>query len=100
MVAGKLKCNIQRNGKVRIQGAISDEAGMLKGSQSTYQVRVQQICQAGPFSVSFNLPGPVDPRLVMPTFRSDGILEVVVMRLAGSNEEGTPAAPVFVDLED
>ena len=43
-------------------------------------MRIQQICFPGPFAISFNLPGPVDPRLCCPRFRPDGILEALVMR--------------------
>ncbi|XP_010428704.1 PREDICTED: increased DNA methylation 3 [Camelina sativa] len=76
----KIKCEIQREGRVCIQGvvpeiAIPSETGYL------YRMQVQQLCPPGPFSITFNLPGQVDPRLFSPTFRSDGILEVVVVKL-------------------
>ncbi|TXG51877.1 hypothetical protein EZV62_021046 [Acer yangbiense] len=43
-------------------------------------MKFQQLCPAGPFTVSFRLPGPVDPRLFSPNFRSDGIFEGVVIK--------------------
>nr|DAD22320.1 TPA_asm: hypothetical protein HUJ06_023783 [Nelumbo nucifera] len=36
------------------------------------------VCPPGPFTISFSLPVPVDPRLFLPDLRSDGILEVVM----------------------
>lgn len=41
----------------------------------------QQLTPPGPFTLSFSLPGPVDPRLFSPKFRDDGILEAVVVKL-------------------
>ncbi|XP_057975567.1 increased DNA methylation 3 [Malania oleifera] len=78
-----VKCDIQRDGKVHVHGVITS-GGVLRDSPSVYQIRVQQLCTPGPFSVCFNLPGPVDPRLSSPNFRSDGILEVIVMKYRAS----------------
>lgn len=78
-MAGKVRCDIQRDGKVCVQGVIAD-AGVIRDSSSEYQMKVQQLCPPGPFTVTFNLPGPVDPRLFSPNFRPDGILEVTVMK--------------------
>ena len=77
---GKVKCEIQWDGKVLIQGMVTEGTGLLQGLSSICQMRVQKIYSTGPFTFSFNLPGPVDPRLFSPRFRPDGILEVVVMR--------------------
>ncbi|CAH9079837.1 unnamed protein product [Cuscuta europaea] len=78
---GHLKCDIQRDGKVNIEGVITESHQLLRNSSAgLYQVNVQELCPPGPFSVSFSLPGPVDPRLCSPTFRQDGILEVVVVK--------------------
>lgn len=78
-LAGKLKCQIQRDGRVHIEGVMTD-VGLLKDSLTVYQMKVQQLCPPGPFTICFNLPGPVDPRLFSPNFRPDGILEMVVMK--------------------
>ncbi|CAK7331480.1 unnamed protein product [Dovyalis caffra] len=75
-----LKCDIQHNGTVHIKGVVTIDAGILKDSCSVFQMRVQQLCPPGPFTISFKLPGPVDPRLFCPNFRNDGVLEVAVMK--------------------
>ncbi|KAG6648244.1 hypothetical protein I3843_07G131900 [Carya illinoinensis] len=77
--SGKLKCEIQRDGRVHIEGVIA-RTGILKDSSTVFQMKVQELCPSGPFTISFNLPGPVDPRLSSPTFRPDGILEVIVFK--------------------
>ncbi|KAK8512660.1 hypothetical protein V6N13_082803 [Hibiscus sabdariffa] len=84
----KLKCEIQRDGKVIIQGMITQGTGLLQEQSSKCKMIVEKFCSPGPFTISFNLPGPVDPRLFSPNFRPDGILEVVVMR------NRNPSAPV------
>lgn len=79
VLAGKVKCQIQRDGRVHIEGVMTG-VGLLRDSSTVYQMKVQQLCPPGPFTICFNLPGPVDPRLFSPNFRPDGILEMVVMK--------------------
>lgn len=76
----KIKCEIQREGRVCIQGVIP-EIAIPSDTGCLYRMQVQQLCPPGPFSITFNLPGQVDPRLFSPNFRSDGIFEVVVVKL-------------------
>ncbi|KAE8704247.1 hypothetical protein F3Y22_tig00110458pilonHSYRG00311 [Hibiscus syriacus] len=78
----KLKCEIQRDGKVLIQGIIPQGTEVLRGLSKKCEMRNEMFCSPGPFTISFTLPGPVDPRLFSPTFRPDGILEVVVLRIS------------------
>ncbi|OMP00072.1 hypothetical protein CCACVL1_03468, partial [Corchorus capsularis] len=82
----KVKCEIQRDGRVVIQGTITKGTELLQGCSSICQMKVQQMPTAGPLTISFNLPGPVDPRLMSPTFRPDGILEVMVLRYRGPSD--------------
>ncbi|KAK8705780.1 hypothetical protein V6N13_049372 [Hibiscus sabdariffa] len=89
----QLKCEIQRDGKVRIQGVVTRGTGMLEGISSKCEMKVEKFCSPGPFSISFNLPGSVDPRLFSPKFRPDGILEVVVMRSMNPGDPVDAGAP-------
>lgn len=75
-----LCCNIETDGKVCIQGVAHGSELAKKTPDVTYELSVSQLTPPGPFSISFRLPGPVDPRLFVPTFRSDGILEGVVLK--------------------
>ncbi|CAL5383295.1 unnamed protein product [Camellia sinensis] len=72
-----VKYTIQPNGKVHVEGLVGNVA-MLKDMPNPFEMKVEQLCPSGPFHVTFDLPGPVDPRLCSPNFRPDGILEVVV----------------------
>lgn len=80
MFAGDLSCEIERDGKVHLQGVITGGELAKKNPKTEYHMNVAQLSPPGPFTISFKLPGPVDPRLFSPTFRSDGILEGVVMK--------------------
>ncbi|XP_056847115.1 increased DNA methylation 3 isoform X2 [Raphanus sativus] len=77
----QIKCEIQREGRVCIQGVVPEIAIPSDSSGCLYRMQVQQLCPPGPFSITFNLPGQVDPRLFSPKFRPDGIFEVVVVKL-------------------
>ncbi|CAL5383287.1 unnamed protein product [Camellia sinensis] len=68
---------VRRNSSVHVEGLVGNVA-MLKDMPNPFEMKVEQLCPSGPFHVTFDLPGPVDPRLCSPNFRPDGILEVVV----------------------
>ncbi|XAR61507.1 hypothetical protein NMG60_11015952 [Bertholletia excelsa] len=73
---GNLKCTIGADGRVCIEGVVGGPR-MLNDSKSL-GMKAKLLCPTGPFTVSFSLPGPVDPRLASCSFGSDGILEVLV----------------------
>ena len=79
-MAGKVKLDVSNDGKVTIQGLVQDSEFFLTNQCSNnYKAKVQQLAPSGNFNISFYLPGRVDPRLVTPTIRNTGILEVMVM---------------------
>ncbi|KAL6966472.1 hypothetical protein U1Q18_032252 [Sarracenia purpurea var. burkii] len=73
-----ITCDIDCDGRVHIQGTVT--GGVLKDPSTVYEMKVQELCPPGRFTISFNLPGPVDPRLASPNFRADGILEIVIFK--------------------
>lgn len=79
VVAGPFSCEIESNGKVHLRGSTSGGRTIKKRSR-VFEMEFQQLCPPGPFTLSFSLPGPVDPRLFAPNFRSDGIFEAVVLK--------------------
>ncbi|EEF52910.1 conserved hypothetical protein [Ricinus communis] len=72
-------CEIESSGKVHIQGTMSGGETIKKRSR-VFRMKFRRLCPAGPFTLSFNLPGPVDPRLFSPNFRTDGIFEAVIIK--------------------
>ncbi|WVY92471.1 hypothetical protein V8G54_031559 [Vigna mungo] len=43
-------------------------------------MKIRKLCPPGPFTLSFSLPGPVDPRLFAANFRADGLLEGIAIK--------------------
>ncbi len=78
--AGDFKCEVECDGKVMIKGTTTTgESRMFKGSR-LFHMQTQYLCPPGAFTVSFYLPGPVEPNQFTGTFGSDGILEGIVMK--------------------
>ncbi|BBN16086.1 hypothetical protein MPTK1_7g03340 [Marchantia polymorpha subsp. ruderalis] len=74
------KCEVEGDGKVTIKGSTTTgEARVLRG-QRVFNMMSQFLCPPGLFTVSFRLPGAVEPTQFTGTFGSDGILEGIVMK--------------------
>ncbi|XP_061337145.1 increased DNA methylation 3 [Gastrolobium bilobum] len=76
---GQFSCDIESDGRVHIRGLLTGGRTITKQSR-VFQMKIRQLCSPGPFTLSFSLPGPVDPRLFAPNFRPDGIFEGVVVK--------------------
>ncbi|KAK2642299.1 hypothetical protein Ddye_024062 [Dipteronia dyeriana] len=76
-----LKFVIRFDGTVCIQGVpiTTDSAASMQYSSDGHQI-FQQLSSPGLITVLFTLPGPVDPHMAKLAIRSDGILEVVVLK--------------------
>ncbi|XP_017254666.1 increased DNA methylation 3-like [Daucus carota subsp. sativus] len=72
-----MKCSVRDDGRVKIEGVVTDSS--LRSDGVLYEVKVQEFSPPGPFSISFDLPGPVDPRLTAFDFKH-GILDATVMK--------------------
>ncbi|CAA3000853.1 Hypothetical predicted protein [Olea europaea subsp. europaea] len=77
---GQFSCEVERDGKVIIKGVTSTGVKTVSKYSRVFEMKFQQQCPPGTFTLCFSLPGPVDPRLFSPYFRSDGILEGVVAK--------------------
>nr|KYP63154.1 hypothetical protein KK1_017720 [Cajanus cajan] len=77
--SNQFSCDIESDGRVQIRGVLTGGRTIMKQSR-IFQMNTRQLCPPGPFTLSFSLPGPVDPRLFAPNFRSDGIFEGVVVK--------------------
>ncbi|KAL4198102.1 hypothetical protein AMTRI_Chr03g44210 [Amborella trichopoda] len=76
----QFSCEVECDGKVLIKGVtVTGEKNMLRHSR-WFHMRTENLCPPGPFTLSFRLPGPVDPRLFYGTFGPDGILEAIVRK--------------------
>ncbi|CAH9123216.1 unnamed protein product [Cuscuta epithymum] len=77
---GEFNCEIERDGKVHIRGVTSTSENVVSRQSRLFEIKFQEQCPPGAFTMSFSLPGPVDPRLIASNFRSDGIFEAVIMK--------------------
>nr|GEY90370.1 cysteine protease XCP1-like [Tanacetum cinerariifolium] len=59
---GKVKLDVRNDGKVMIKGLVQDSEFLTNRCSNNYKPKVQQLAPSGNFNISFNLPGPVDPR--------------------------------------
>nr|TKS04367.1 uncharacterized protein D5086_0000145680 [Populus alba] len=67
-------------GEVLIKGVtITGERTVYKFSQK-FDMLSRNLCPPGQFSISFQLPGPVDPRQLTSNFGDDGILDALIMK--------------------
>ncbi|KAJ8538217.1 hypothetical protein K7X08_014757 [Anisodus acutangulus] len=67
---GEFNCEIEKFGKVLIRGVTSTGGRTVSRYSRVFNMKIQQQCPSGAFTVSFSLPGPVDPTLFSPNFRA------------------------------
>eukprot|EP01018_Ginkgo_biloba_P029148 Gb_23721 [translate_table: standard] len=76
----EFSCEVECDGKVMIRGTTTTGEQRVYKSSRVFHMQTQHLCPPGPFTVSFQLPGPVEPREFSGNFGSDGILEGIVMK--------------------
>ncbi|XP_004231265.1 increased DNA methylation 2 isoform X2 [Solanum lycopersicum] len=72
-------CEVEIDGKVLIKGMTTGDRTVHKYSQ-VFEMQTQNLCPTGNFTISFKLPGPVDPQAFSGIFGTDGILEGIVLK--------------------
>lgn len=77
---GGFSCHVESDGKVVIKGITTTGEQLIEKDSRVFHMHTQFLCPPGPFTVSFQLPGPVEPCEFPSTFGSDGIFEAVVMK--------------------
>lgn len=76
----EFSCEVENDGKVSIRGVtVAGEKTVCRYRQM-FEMQSQNFCPPGHFSISFKLPGPVDPLQFSGNFGTDGILEGIVMK--------------------
>eukprot|EP00249_Psilotum_nudum_P007523 c20625_g1_i2 orf=384-1889(-) len=77
---GEFSCYVESDGKVVIKGTTTTGEPQVYKNDRVFQIQTQFLCPPGPFTISFQLPGPVEPCQFPGTFGSDGVFEAVVMK--------------------
>ncbi|GMH13164.1 hypothetical protein Nepgr_015005 [Nepenthes gracilis] len=74
------RCEVDSDGKVLIKGETTTGEKTVYRYSQAFKMQTKNLCPPGPFSISFHLPGPVDPRQFSGIFGTDGILEGIVVK--------------------
>ncbi|KAG4123169.1 hypothetical protein ERO13_D11G310800v2 [Gossypium hirsutum] len=72
-------CDIESDGKVLIRGITTTGEKVVVKNFQVFHMLTQNLCPSGHFTVSFELPGPVDPEKVTSCL-ANGLLEAVVKK--------------------
>jgi hypothetical protein len=80
VAAGEFSCEVEIDGKVLIRGVTTTGEKTVYRYSQVFDMQTQNLCPPGHFSISFQLPGPVDPQQFCGNFGTDGILEGIVMK--------------------
>ncbi|EOY11381.1 HSP20-like chaperones superfamily protein, putative [Theobroma cacao] len=78
--AGEFSCEVENDGKVVIRGVTTTGEKTVYRFSQMFEMLSQNLCPPGHFSISFQLPGRVDPQQFSGNFGTDGILEGIVMK--------------------
>ncbi|XP_028770878.1 increased DNA methylation 2 [Neltuma alba] len=78
-------CEVDTDGKVLIRGVTTTGEKTVCRYSQVFEMQTQNLCPPGHFSISFQLPGPVDPCQFSGNFGTDGILEGIVMKGGNTN---------------
>ncbi|KAL7239428.1 hypothetical protein ACSBR2_005352 [Camellia fascicularis] len=76
----EFSCEVENDGKVLIRGVTTTGERTVYRHSQAFEMQTQNFCPPGHFSISFKLPGPVDPQQFSGNFGTDGILEGIVMK--------------------
>ncbi|KAK9291882.1 hypothetical protein L1049_019833 [Liquidambar formosana] len=82
----EFSCEVENDGKVLIRGVTTTGEKRVYRHSLVFEMQSQNLCSAGHFSISFQLPGPVDPQQFSGNFGTDGILEGIVMKARQSGQ--------------
>ncbi|ERN12316.1 hypothetical protein AMTRI_Chr01g137660 [Amborella trichopoda] len=76
----EFSCEVECDGRVMIRGVTTTGGRRVFKFSRVFDMHTQYLCPSGAFTISFQLPGPVEPQEFSGNFGSDGILEGVVMK--------------------
>lgn len=71
-------CEVETDGKVLIKGVTVTGEKRIRRHSEVFEMQSQNLCPPGNFSISFKLPGPIDPKQFSGHFGTDGVLEGIV----------------------
>lgn len=79
-LADDFSCEVEDDGKVLVRGVTTTGEKEVHRYGHSFEMQTRNLCPPGNFSVSFRLPGPVEPQEFSGSFGTDGILEGIVLK--------------------
>ncbi|XP_017976244.1 PREDICTED: alpha-crystallin domain-containing protein 22.3-like isoform X2 [Theobroma cacao] len=79
MEKGDFSCDIEPDGTVVIKGISTTGEKVVHWGSLVFEMLTQNLGPLGPFTISFQLPGPVNPQEVVSRL-ADGIFEAIVKK--------------------
>ncbi|KAM1038802.1 hypothetical protein ACFX13_034158 [Malus domestica] len=76
----KFRCDVDPDGKVFVQGVTTTGGKIVCRDFHVFKMKTQNLCPPGHFSVSIQLPGPVESEQKIVSLDNDGILEGIVKK--------------------
>ncbi|XP_027366859.1 increased DNA methylation 2 [Abrus precatorius] len=76
----EFSCEVDIDGKVLISGVTKTGEETVSRYSQVFEMQTHNLCPPGHFTITFQLPGPVDPHKFSGNFGTDGILEGIVMK--------------------
>ncbi|KAJ9682044.1 hypothetical protein PVL29_018096 [Vitis rotundifolia] len=76
----RFSCDIKPDGKILIKGVTTTGEKIVCRNFQIFKMQTQNLCPPGHFSISFQLPGPVDDQQISGGFGINGIFEGIVKK--------------------
>ncbi|XP_022150781.1 alpha-crystallin domain-containing protein 22.3 isoform X2 [Momordica charantia] len=73
-------CDMETDGKVKIRGVTTTGENIVCKNSQVFRMQTKNLCPPGHFSITFQLPGPVNNLHFSGAFGADGILEGTVAK--------------------
>ncbi|KAM3219053.1 hypothetical protein P3L10_023584 [Capsicum annuum] len=74
------RCDVGPNGRILIRGVSVTGERKVRRKNMVFKMQTQNLCPPGEFTVSFQLPGPIDHLNLSCNFGPDGIFEGVAKK--------------------
>lgn len=78
--AEEFSCDIEPDGTIIIKGVTTTGEKIVCKKSQIFRMQTQNLPPPGHFSITFQLPGPVDHRQFSCHFGNDGMLEGIVKK--------------------
>lgn len=76
----RFSCDIKPDGNILIKGVTTTGEKIVCRNFQIFKMQTQNLCPPGHFSISFQLPGPVDDQQISGGFGINGIFEGIVKK--------------------